>query len=99
MAGFWAVWLLEDFILGPAVDWGNKGSLRYWKEIKQYDNGTVLIQRGNNRAILFTDEIKAGEKHMDPNFSYPLGLHFGIKYVGNISWAKRKLSEMRGYDK
>lgn len=72
------IWLLEDFVLA-FVDYGTKGSFKFWKVEKEYDNGDLLVTRGSERSLLWAADVKKGERHSEPSLSYPLGLHFGLE--------------------
>lgn len=71
--------LLQDFTTPlEAID---AGIVRYWKILKKYDNGDLLIERKGTRALIWAKEVEAGERHTEPNFSLPLGMHLGLELV------------------
>lgn len=86
MAEYVKISLLKDFVLGLGVDWGTAGSTSYWKVLEEMPRGSLLIQHDNQRAILEPEDLKTGERHMEPNLSYPLGLHFGIERGYKRRW-------------
>lgn len=79
------IWLLADFTLA-AIDWGEAGTSHYWKITEEYDNGDVLVERGGKRALLWKEDVEKGERHSEPNFSLPLGLHLGLERGYHRKW-------------
>lgn len=78
------IWLLEDFATG--YSWGDKGTTRYWKIIEEYDNGDVIVTRGSKRALLWAEDVEAGERHSKPDFHIPTGLHLGLERGYRRRW-------------
>lgn len=82
---YFRIWTLEGFTVG-SIDYGTKGTSHFWKLIKTYDNGDVIVERKGKRALLWNKDILAGARHTGPNWSYPLGLHFGIERGYTRTW-------------
>ena len=78
------IWLLEDMIL--SYDRGDKGATAYWKVLKEYKDGDVLIQHNGNKALLTADDLKKGERHSKANFYNINGLHLGIETGYKRKW-------------
>lgn len=89
------IWTIEDFI--TPVDYGLAGTVRYWKVLKRYEDGDVLIERRNRRALLFGDQIKNGEYHYNPTFFLPSGLHLGVEYGYRRTWYGRHVKHAGGF--
>lgn len=79
MTEYMKIWLLEDFVVGPGVDWGSKGTAHFWRIIEEYEDGDLMVERGGKRALLWAADVKAGQRHSKPDFQIPIGLHLGLE--------------------
>lgn len=85
MAEYIKIWLLEDFT--TMIDYGTKGATHYWKLVKEYDNGDIVVERKHSgRALLWAKDVAKGERHTEPNLSLPLGMHLGIERGYKRNW-------------
>ena len=78
------IWTLEAFT--TMIDYGDAGTVRYWKVLKRHSNGDVLIERRGARAYLLHELVKDNEYHSEPSWYLPNGLHLGIEYGYRRTW-------------